>query len=43
MKIENIPAYEQILAQEIPDIMQKALYGNIKKSGARVMVLKQEE
>ncbi len=26
MKIENIPAYEQILAQEIPDIHAKGLF-----------------
>lgn len=43
MKIENIPAYEQILAQEIPDIHAKGSLWKHKKSGARVMVLETED
>ena len=43
MKIENIPAYEQILEQEIPDIHAKGSLWKHKKSGARVMVLETED
>lgn len=43
MKIENVPAYEQVLEQEIPDIHAKGSLWKHKKSGARVMVLETED
>ena len=39
MKKENVPAYELVSCQDIPDIHSKGFLWRHKKSGARVMVL----
>ena len=41
MKKENVPAYELVSCQDIPDIHSKGSLWRHKKSGARVMVLEQ--
>ena len=43
MRKENVPAYEQIMEQEIPDIHAKGSLWKHKKSGARVMILENED
>ncbi len=43
MKMEQIPAYELVTEQEIPDIHSMGYLLKHKKSGARVMVLKNDD
>lgn len=43
MKIENVQAYELILRQEIPDIHSTGYLLKHKKSGARVMLLENDD
>ena len=43
MKKENVPAYELVSSQEIPDIHSKGSVWRHKKSGARVMVLENDD
>ena len=43
MKKENVPAYELVSCQDIPDIHSKGSLWRHKKSGARVMVLENDD
>lgn len=43
MKKENVPAYELVSCQDIPDIHSKGFLWRHKKSGARVMVLENDD
>ena len=43
MNMDRIPAYELILKEEISDIHSEGYLLKHKKSGARVMVLKNED
>ena len=43
MRMDRIPAYELILREEISDIHSEGYLLKHKKSGARVMVLKNED
>ena len=43
MRLEGIPAYELIMEQEISDIHSKGYLLKHKKSGARVMVLENDD
>ena len=43
MKKENVPAYELVLCQEVPDIHSTGFLWRHKKSGARVMVLENDD
>ena len=43
MRIEQVPAYELVLTQDIPDIHSKGYLLKHKKSGARVMLLENDE
>lgn len=43
MKIEQIPAYDLVMEQEIPDIHSKGYLLKHKKSGARVMILENDD
>ena len=43
MRIEQVPAYELVLTQDIPDIHSKGYLLKHKKSGARVMLLENDD
>lgn len=43
MRKENVPAYELITSQDIPDIHSKGSLWRHKKSGARVMVMENDD
>lgn len=43
MKIEAVPAYELVMCQDIPDIHSTGYLLKHKKSGARVMVIENED
>lgn len=43
MKMEQIPAYELVTKQDIPDIHSMGYLLKHKKSGARVMVLENDD
>ena len=43
MNLKNIPAYELVMQQDIPDIQSEGYLLRHKKSGARVMVLENRD
>ena len=43
MNLKNIPAYELVMQQDIPDIQSEGYLLRHKKSGARVMVLENQD